>query len=161
MAWPFDPAITRDAALVAPFLAGFQPGEQAIAKAWLSQFGDRYDVYGFNVRVGEGVDAPPDAPDYAKRFVLRTTQKRIDVVAARAGGVGLYEVKIQANLGALGQMLGYRHLWELGHPDWPVTEIAVWCRYISPDTATVYEKSGLAFQLFADLDLPPLTQIPA
>jgi len=159
--WPFTPAVSRDAALVAPYLAGFQGGEQAIAKAWLASAADPYTVYGFNVRIGEGVDVPEDVPDFSKRFVKMTTQKRIDLVGAREGGVGLYEVKIQANLGALGQLLGYRHLWQLGYPDWPVDEIAVLCKYISPDTMSVFQQHGLAFHLFPDVDLPSLTRIQA
>lgn len=158
--YPVSPTLTRDQALLAPFLAGMQPGEQAIAKAWLAAAPDRFAAFAFNVRVGEGVDAPPDAPDYAQRFVKLTTQKRVDLVAFASDRVALYEVKIQANLGALGQMLGYRHLWEVAYPAWPVDEIAVLTRYISPDTATVFEKNGLTYHLLSDVELPTLRQVP-
>lgn len=154
--YPVPQTLTLDQALAAPFLPGFQAGEQVIAKAWLAEHGRAYAAFGFNVRIGQGVTPRDDVPEYARRFVVKTTQKRIDVVAFRDAGVTLWEVKIQANLGALGQMLGYKHLWELQFPDWPVLEFGILCHLISLDTATVYTKNGMPFHLFADIVLPPL-----
>ena len=80
MSYPVVDTLTPRQALEAPYLPGFQRGEQVIAKAWIASEGLGYDALGFNVWVGQGVSAPPGAPEYARRFVQLTTQKRIDIV---------------------------------------------------------------------------------
>jgi hypothetical protein len=160
MNFPVPDTLSLERSLDAPYLPGFQRGEQVIAKAWLELEGQADDVYGWNVRVGQGVTPPEDAPDYAKRFVTLTTQKRIDIVRFRAGTVSLWEVKIQANLGALGQMQGYAHLWKRQFPTWPVDTFGILCHLISLDTASVYTAHGMPFYLFADIVLPPLEPLP-
>ena len=158
-AWPIDQPFTEQQAIAAPYWPGFMAGEQAIGKAWLQQTRGLWQMFGFNVRVGEGVDPPPGSSESAKRFVRATTTKRIDIVALNPDGVSLWEVKIQANLGALGQMLGYTHLWQRQHPAWPVREAGILCKYISPDTASVFEKHQMPFYVLGDVELPPLTTI--
>jgi len=159
--FPIADTLTREQSLAAPYLPGFQRGEQLIAKTWLATRPPSSDAFGFNVRIGQGVEAPADVPEFARRFVLKTTQKRIDIVEFHAGTVSLWEVKIQANLGALGQMLGYRHLWERQFPAWAVKDAGVLCHLIAPDTAAVYAKHGMPFYLFAEIELPPLEPLPA
>jgi len=159
-AWPIRDTLSLEQSLQQKYLPGFQQGEQVIVLEWLRESGARYDAFGFNVRVGAGVTPPEDAPEYAKRFVTKTTQKRIDVVALRPAGVALWEVKIQANLGALGQMLGYKHLWERDFPSWPVLEFGILCHLINLDTAAVFLKNGMPFHVFADIVLPPLVPLP-
>lgn len=153
---PLPETLTLQQARDAPYLPGFQRGEQVIVKAWLTQEGAAYDRFAFDVRIGHGTTPPEDAPDYAKRFVKKTTQKRIDVVAFAGTHVALWEVKIQANLGALGQMLGYKHLWETHYPSFPVDRFGILCHLISADTAAVFGKHGMPFFLFPDIVLPPL-----
>ncbi len=157
---PIPDTLTLEAARAAPFLPGHQPGETVILKAWLADQGHRWTRFGFNVRIGVGVEPPENAPEYARRFVRATTRKRIDVVAFTENTVSLFEVKIQANLGALGQMLGYRHLWEQEFPAWPVDAAGIICWLISADTAAVYTRHNMPFFLYHDVPLPPLTYVP-
>jgi hypothetical protein len=156
MDYPATPTLTREQALAAPYLPGFQPGETVIVRAWLEQDASAYDAFAFDVRIGQGVTPPEDAPEYAKRFVRKTTQKRIDVVAFAGRRVSLWEVKIQANLGALGQMLGYCHLWEVQFPAWPVDQCGILCHLINLDTAAVFGRHKMPFYVFPDIVLPPL-----
>jgi len=158
--YPVPGTMDLETALSAPFLPGHAAGEQMIVKAWLADQGSTYQRFGFNVRIGQGADIAIDAPDSTRRFLRATTRKRIDVVAFRGSAVTLLEVKIQANLGALGQMLGYRHLWSLEHPAWPVEAYGIICHIIALDTATVYTAHGMPFYLYPDVVLPPLVTVP-
>jgi hypothetical protein len=159
-AYPVADVLTLEQSLAAPYLPGFQAGEQVIAKAWLADAGRAYEAFAYNVRVGQGATPAEDVPDFAKRFVTKVTQKRIDLVAFRGGRAALLEVKIQANLGALGQMLGYLHLWEKQFPAWPVNSYGIICHLISLDTASVYVKHGMPYFVFSDIQLPPLPTLP-
>ncbi len=153
---PLPDTLTLEQALAAPYLPGFQQGETVIVRAWLTQDAAPGSRFAFDVRIGQGVTPPEDAPEYAKRFVRKTTRKRIDVVQFLDGRTSLWEVKIQANLGALGQMLGYKHLWEVEHPHWPVYKFGILCHLINLDTAAVFGKHGMPFFVFPDIVLPPL-----
>jgi len=157
---PVADTLTLAQALAAPFLPGHAAGEAAIVRAWLADQGPAYQRFGFNVRVGAGVTPPEDVPEFAKTFVRKTTQKRIDVVAFTDTTAALFEVKIQANLGALGQMLGYLHLWRQEFPTWPVDRYGIICHEISADTAAVFLAHGMPFYLYHDVPLPPLTYLP-
>ena len=157
---PVADSLTYEQALAAPYLPGQQPGEQAILKAWLLDSGHAWQRFAFNVRLGTGVLLAGDHPEFARTFVRKTTQKRIDCVAFSAHGASLFEVKIQANLGGLGQILGYRHLWERDFPTWPVESAGIICHLIAPDTAAVYVRHGMPYYVMADVVLPPLTYVP-
>lgn len=64
----------------------------------------------YDVRVGSSVFLPEGASDMERKVAMGLTRKRIDVVAAVAGGLWVIEVKPYANMYALGQVLTYVRL---------------------------------------------------
>lgn len=64
----------------------------------------------YDVRVGSGVFLPAGASDMEQKVSLGLTRKRIDVIAAVAGGLWVVEVKPYANMYAVGQVITYVRL---------------------------------------------------
>lgn len=90
--------------------------ESELAKAWLREHVSEWDSFGFNVRVGNGVELVGDYSPSTLKAALDSTQKRIDIVAQRADAVAIVEVKVRISLGSLGQLLGYNILWRAENP---------------------------------------------
>lgn len=86
------------------------PGDIEIWEAFLKQFPDEFYDFRYDIHVGKGYILTQDAPDWAKKHARIVTQKRIDVVARRAGLLYVIEVKPDAGLAAFGQVQAYRHL---------------------------------------------------
>lgn len=64
----------------------------------------------YDLRVGQSVLLSEGASDMERKISLGLTRKRIDVVAAVAGGLWVIEVKPYANMYAMGQVLTYVRL---------------------------------------------------
>ena len=90
--------------------------ESNITRAWLRTYGANYDRVEFNTRVGKGQDIQPGVTDATAQQFSNLTRKRIDIAAYIGSLVDLVEVKPRASMGAIGQLLGYRHLWQEDFP---------------------------------------------
>lgn len=66
----------------------------------------------YDVRVGQSVFLPEGASDMERKIALGLTRKRLDVVAAVAGGIWVIEVKPYANMYAVGQVITYVRLFK-------------------------------------------------
>lgn len=147
-------------ALALPALPGQLPAEALLTKAFLADQGGQYHFIATNVRLGVGSDPGPAYPAYARRYAILSTQKRADLVALTDGAADLYEVKIQANLAGIGQLLGYRHLWNDEFPDYPVRQLGIVAQFVPLDTARVIVAQQMVFFSYPDLELPPLIPVP-
>lgn len=101
-----------------PFFPGLIPVETAIWRVWLREHETEFDGFEYNVRVGEGIRPPPIPaeanPEQWRRLEgnwKALTQKRIDVVAARAGERWLIEIEERLSTRALGQLMLYADLY--------------------------------------------------
>ena len=90
---------------------GMQLREILIWKNWLYVNSTRFDVYEYNVRLGDGVDPGPQYPDSSRRMWIANSMKRADVVAAKGGRVTIIEVEENPGLSSFGQIAGYQVLW--------------------------------------------------
>ena len=156
---PLPKFMTYAEASAARSLAGQLAAETALFKAWLVEKGRAYDGFATNVRLGKGEDPGPSYPDYARRFAVLTTQKRADLVAERAGRVTIFEIKVQANLSEVGQLIGYRFLWQQEFPTIPVDELRLIAHHLTADTIAVLLHAGIAYDLFPDVVLPDLVDV--
>jgi len=154
-AW-MTPAAARQVAV----LPGQLAAESLLFHAWLEEHYQDYDALATNVRLGQGEDPGPQFPDFSRRYAILTTQKRADLVLAHGRDVTIAEVKIQANLSELGQLLGYRTLWQREFPDWPVVRLLVIAHHLTVDTAAALLHAGVAYELFPDVQLPELVTLP-
>lgn len=97
----------------------------------------------YDVHVGPGADIPSNLPDNIKRMATAITQYRIDVVIHTNTKIHPVEIKPQAGLTALGQALGYAHMYRLERsPDLPV-QATVLTNFLKPGLATLYKTYGV------------------
>ncbi|MGC9969441.1 MAG: hypothetical protein ABSE56_02505 [Bryobacteraceae bacterium] len=129
-------------------LPGLTYVESDIAKAWLNAHGAEYDQIDFNVRLGEGTDPGEEYTQEVRNMSVLITQKRADIVARIGGQADIIEVKVRVAFGALGQLLGYRTLWRIAHPELPVRSLIAIGRAVVPDCQPVIDESGIVVQIY-------------
>lgn len=151
---PFPDTLTPLEAQARDQLAGQTPYEALLFHAWLATRLDTYHKLATAVRLGTGEDPGPGYPDYARRYAVLTTQRKADVVAFRGNTVDIWEIKIQGNLGALGQLHGYRHLWLEEFPTWPVDRLGVICHHLTADVWRVLTAAGVVVVTLPEVNLP-------
>jgi hypothetical protein len=122
--------------------------ESQIARAWLNRHGAEYDEVLFNVRVGEGVDPGEEYAAEIREMAVKLTQKRADMVARAGDQVDLIEVKVRIAFPVIGQLVGYRALWQRQHPELPVRRLLAIGRSVVPDAADILESQGIQIETF-------------
>jgi len=84
------------------------PEDRDIWARYLSHFEDQFDRYEYDVLVGPKLDVPStDLPPRIRMLAERVFALRVDVVAKRGEEVWVIEVKPNAGLSALGQVIAY------------------------------------------------------
>ncbi len=90
-----------------------KPLDQAIWERFMEQFPDAYDNVQYGVRVGSVPDFVAGHEDPAMQKQAEIYQREIDVVGFKGDQIDIIELKPRAGTSALGQVNGYRHLYEL------------------------------------------------
>jgi len=119
------------------------PAESAIWSAFLEKYGSGWKNYRYDVHVGEGISVGPDYDIMTQGLARALTQKRIDAVGERQGVIWIFEVKVQAALSALGQLMGYRTLYEKTFPETRHISLAIVTDQVLPDDRYVFEAHGI------------------
>ena len=120
----------------------FEPEHEVIGD-WLQARGNLYDRIEFNVRLGAGVEPPPDLVEPYRTNAIELSQKRADIIAYQGPGVVIIEAKGRATINALGQLQAYRALWELERPAVPVLGLHLICRRIAADDLVARRGNGV------------------
>jgi hypothetical protein len=94
-----------------PFLHMAQ-NDKAIWMRYLIQGGTIFAPFEYDVRVGDGVTMPTGSTSQEIGIAFALTTKRIDAVCVNQNKVRIIEVKQRAGLSAIGQLLGYKELYE-------------------------------------------------
>ena len=97
-----------------------------------------FDSVDYDFHVGEGADFLPTGSDTPDGRENRLYQKKIDVVGYKKEEVWIIEVKPQADMLALGQVLSYKEIYakEIG-AEQPLT-LAVICKNITNEMREVF-----------------------
>ena len=86
------------------------PEDREIWARFLSHFEDQFDRYEYDVLTGPKLEVPSEElPPNLRTLAERLFALRIDVLAKRNREVWIIEVKPNAGLSALGQLLAYQH----------------------------------------------------
>lgn len=133
---------------------GLLPAEVQLWREWLVDHELEYDSFEYNVHVGPGVDAPPEAledlPELREKLTeqfRRATQHRIDVVARQGPAVTLIEVKEKGTVTALGQLISYGEMWVQQHPPTAPLFLRLVARDLSPGMSDVFNLHGVKVDL--------------
>jgi hypothetical protein len=102
------------------------PGDIAIWERFLQKYGSRYLRFDYDIKVGSIPNFPSGYDPYIYRMGEALWKKRIDVVAVDGFNAYIIEVKPNASMGAVGQVLSYAKLYEAEYkPGLPVVPMIV------------------------------------
>lgn len=104
---------------------------------------DYFDEVEYDVHVGEGAKLPDDWEEKNRGWAKELTQKRIDVIGYKDERIILVEVKRRVVIGTLGQVLGYKFLYEREKNLVNKTESIVIAGIIYRDDQDVLEHYGI------------------
>lgn len=132
--------------------------ESAVAQQWLQKHADDFDDVQFSVRLGSTVDRMPDWTEITWKQAQILSQKRADMIATKGTEITIIEIKLRLSLAALGQLLGYKILWEVEHPE--TTDVHLWAIANSAlvDAADILLAHNVSVELYPDLTVTLLPQ---
>lgn len=124
-----------------PTPLGFYPGmaqaEMIVWDRFLRTDANIFDGFIYNQRVGEAPPAPAGTEDNFARMWLEINQSRIDAIGITEDFLTVFEVKVSAGLGAIGQVMGGRILLLIELTDPRPVQMAIVTNGIRPDARTV------------------------
>lgn len=132
---------------------GMTADEAVIALAWLEKHVSEFDSVEFNLRIGTPQDLGVGYTEEIRRQAALNSQKRVDMIAFDGKEVTIVEVKVRIALGALGQLLGYRHLFQEDHPMFAVVRLVAIGHDALIDVPEVFRAHGVDVELFPDVRL--------
>lgn len=128
--------------------AGMIEPESRVLRAFLAKHGAEYDALIFGVKLGPGVVLGDHIPEKDRRDWERRTKARPDCIAMLGGDRALViEVKEQATLEAISQVLSYAELYGIEHPSHQVNA-AIVAAAATPAAKTVAGMRGVAMYLY-------------
>ena len=121
------------------------PNEVRIWDKFLELMGKKWYRFEYDIRVGKGIDPGPTVPEPWRSLAIKLTQKRIDAIGYAEDGIWIFEVKPDASLGALGQVLSYKYLYERDFkPELPVN-LAIVTNRTFPDEKEIYRHYNVRY----------------
>lgn len=126
---------------------GLLPREIIVLRAWLRLHEAEYERFDYNVRIGTGFDPGPTVSQSIREMAIANSQKRIDAVAYRPNQVTLIEVKDRAGFSAVGQLVGYLHMWQADHPEAPRPRLLLVANRTQDDIPLVASGAGIDIEL--------------
>lgn len=115
-----------------------------IWERYLEQHATEWIGFRYDVRVGEGIELPESEPEYIRGMALALTEKRIDVLGEKGNEVWIIEVKPNAMLSAVGQVLSYQVLFEDRFPDQPKPKLMIVTDRKGPDLQSIAAKFNIS-----------------
>ncbi len=113
--------------------------DSAVWQRFIHHFPDRFDTVNYDVKVGSGVNTDSIPEKKYQTYWQQLTKKRIDVIAYKNNIITIIEVKNKASLFTLGQILGYKFLFERSDPNNISVETLIVCSSISPDDIAILD----------------------
>lgn len=87
------------------------PKEIILWEKFLDAHMEDYSYFEYDVHVGTGATLSPETPEMVRKIALGLTRKRIDVVGHTINKISIFEIKPDAGLNAVGQLLAYYYLY--------------------------------------------------
>jgi len=121
----------------------FQHEENKIWTAFVDAFGDHYQGFYYNVKLGEDLITPEQRMIPEKRMTEEIGLKRIDAIGIRTDCYDIFEVRRRAGPGTFGQLIAYEQLWtRFGLPDRSYT-LNIVTDFMDLDTQIAAKAHGL------------------
>ena len=123
------------------------PQDVRLWERFLAIYGDQFERFEYDVKVGRGIEPPPDLDEPYRSAAVILSKKRIDAVGYKGDQIWIFEVKPDMGLAALGQLLAYKELWIRDRGDKDRLRLAAVTDNIIDDERYVYEKFGIKIYL--------------
>jgi len=127
--------------------------ESVISRAWLMKHGLDFDRVEFNSLLGNSIELGPEVDEVTRRQAAQISAKRSDIIAWHGNEATIVEVKPRLSFSALGQLLGYRLLFHLEHPEITNIHLVAIGHDASVDTPEVLLAHGAHVELFPNVTL--------
>lgn len=121
------------------------PLDKSIWVRYLMQGGEQFAPFTYDLRVGNGLKMPTGTDAMGLRAAYALTTKRIDVLCIVDGRPRIIEVKQRAGLSAVGQLIGYRDLYNRQFPDQPMPEMFLITDILQPDMKPILLQSNIQY----------------
>lgn len=122
------------------------PRDVAVWDRWLDKHGYEYNGFRYDVHVGGEIEVAPGWSEKTKHMASWLAAKRIDAVGYKPGEVWILEVKPEAGVTAIGQLLTYKMLFIEKYRPIGRLECALVCGNATIDERRVLEAHG--FKIF-------------
>ncbi|MBA7624889.1 hypothetical protein ES703_32303 [subsurface metagenome] len=116
-------------------------------KRFLAKRGKTFDRYDYDVHVGKGVGKLPWLTEPYSRMAISLSQKRIDVVAHKNNVVYIIELKNVADLQAIGQLEGYKTLYQDKYINSVIGGCIIVCSEADQDVERAASKRNIVIML--------------
>lgn len=121
------------------------PEDAAIWVRFLVRGGNIHAPFYYDLRVGDGVQMPPDASDRSLRIAAALTTKRIDVLWYEQLTPVICELKKYAGATAIGQLILYRQLFAYSFPNQPPARTVLITDRLQPDMITSLTENDIQY----------------
>lgn len=128
---PFPHMFPRDVPLFASFVVS---GEA-----------NKFDAWTFDDRVGIPRDPGPGFDPTMREMAIWLSYLRIDAVGYQSGSPTIFEVKPSARISALGQLIAYKHFWDLQRGT--IADLAIITDNTDPTMTALWREFGVHLYL--------------
>jgi hypothetical protein len=118
------------------------PGDVELWNRFLDEHGHEYVGFRYDVHVGGAIERESKWTDKVHQMASWLVSKRIDAVGYRPGVTVIFEVKPEAGVTAVGQLVTYRMLFLEKYPVAGEVQCALVCSNILPDERRVLVTQG-------------------
>ncbi len=127
--------------------AHLAPKEAVIWTRFLARYGDGWERYDYDVRVGEGRPVDPSWPPEIQDMARRLSLKRIDAIGYRGAVPTLFEVSPRGGRALYGALHLYERLFREATGYVGALGLAAVTLTIDPDVLRVMQAEGIAVYL--------------
>jgi len=120
-----------------PEYSHLMPSDTTLWNRFLVAYPDIYTAVAYDVLVGVGTSPPPDIPPDLIDMWAFLTARKIDVLARTDTARTIIELKPNAGLSAIGQLIGYRILFSDSYPMEPTPSLLLITDFLKPDISTI------------------------
>ena len=119
------------------------PGDVKIWERWLKLYRDQWTDYQYDIHLGEVEPIYETKPINIMNLARAVLRKRIDVVARKDDEIWIFEVKPDAGLGAIGQLVSYEVLYRKKFKPTERIRLALVTDRLDRDILAVCEEKGI------------------
>ena len=125
---------------------------------WLKSYGDIFESFDYDVRVGLGRPATDDHTPEIQKMALDLSMRRIDAIGHTASHIYLFEIASSAGFTRVGQCFAYPVLYRQTYLPVKPTQIILIAAEIQSDIQAVLEYYNVPTYLVKSPTSPPALQ---